>query len=200
MITGLESDRRYYYVVGHAQNASRLEGGASDFVAASPEYHFDAPPVGSADWAPNVTVFGDMGYFNARALPVVAAAASSHATQAVLHLGGIAFNLESWNGAMGAAFLAHAEAVSAYVPYMVAAGEEERFDGFQAYQALFAMPDGVQAGGPARTSTAANAPLWYSFDIGKAHVVVYCTELEQSYASLAAEQVSGPRAVSARAA
>lgn len=108
---------------------------------------------------------GDMGLYNSLAWPALSADASSGAYDALLHVGDLAYDLAGLQGRRGAAFLAHIEPAAAQLPYMVVPGNHEWHANFSHYRALFAMPQRQRGDN-----------LYYSFDLGPLHVLVYNTE------------------------
>ena len=89
--------------------------------------------------------------------------------EAVFHLGNIANDLDRGEGQVGDKFLNSIQKVAARTPYMTAPGERERFNNFLHYSYRFSM------GSLPWPMPFDN--LWYSFDIGPIHFVIYSTEV-----------------------
>lgn len=75
-------------------------------------------------------VLGDMGLYNAPALPSLIQDAESAALagapfHAALHVGDLAYDLHSYGGSRGSRFLEAVQPLAATVPYMVAPGNHE---------------------------------------------------------------------------
>lgn len=81
----------------------------------------------------------------------------------VLHVGDFAYNLDTDDGEVGDEFFRQLEPVAAYVPYMAAVGNHEAASNFTHYVNRFTMPD-------------TDDNLFYSFDLGSAHFVIFSTE------------------------
>uniref|UniRef100_A0A1D1ZZT9 Purple acid phosphatase n=1 Tax=Auxenochlorella protothecoides TaxID=3075 RepID=A0A1D1ZZT9_AUXPR len=127
---------------------------------------------GSNDEETRLLVLGDMGLYNAPALPALIQDAESAAQagapfHAALHVGDLAYDLHSYGGSRGSRFLEAVQPLAASLPYMVAPGNHEAGPhNFTHYRSLFRMPDqGVTEN------------LYYSFDVGLVHVMVYNTEV-----------------------
>ncbi|CAI4222855.1 unnamed protein product [Auanema sp. JU1783] len=108
-------------------------------------------------------VFGDLGNENARSLGKLQKMAQDGDIDAVLHVGDFAYNMDSDNGKVGDEFNRQIEPVAAYVPYMTAVGNHENEGNFTHYVNRFTMPN-------------SDHNLYYSFDIGPAHFIVFSTE------------------------
>ena len=81
----------------------------------------------------------------------------------VLHVGDMAYNLDSSNGSVGDLFLKSIEPFASTFPYMVSQGNHERFGSEHHYYNRFTMPG-------------ATDNLWYSFNYGRAHFLAYTQE------------------------
>ena len=88
----------------------------------------------------------------------------------IWHLGDIAYDLQSESGLRGDNYLNEIEIVTDHVPYMLVPGNHETSDSYKQYRARFNMPGPAQSNG-----------LYYSYDIGRAHVVVINTEFRNNY-------------------
>lgn len=113
LTSGLQPGTTYYYAV---------DDGVGN---ASTVYHFTTYPA-----APAVTtfaIFGDMGIDgNAHdTLPLLYADVASGAVDIILHIGDLAYDLDSNNGANGDAFVVNAQNYSAYIPTHYCPGNHE---------------------------------------------------------------------------
>lgn len=81
----------------------------------------------------------------------------------IFHIGDIAYDLESGDGENGDLFLESIEPIASKIPYMVAQGNHENNGALIHYKKRFMMP------GDSRN-------LWYSFNHGKVHFLVYTQE------------------------
>ncbi|KAL4525182.1 hypothetical protein Ndes2437B_g03076 [Nannochloris sp. 'desiccata'] len=134
---------------------------------------------GSDTGSTNFLLLGDMGVAHARTLPYLIKDAlngtgdnsSSRKSQssefsALVHVGDIAYDLHHYQGRKGQHFLRMIEPISSSIPYMVAPGNHEAAYNFSHYRSLFKMP---------QYNISQN--LYYSFDMGLIHIVVYNSEV-----------------------
>uniref|UniRef100_A0AC35TSV8 Purple acid phosphatase n=1 Tax=Rhabditophanes sp. KR3021 TaxID=114890 RepID=A0AC35TSV8_9BILA len=150
VIVNIEPGKRYYYHVGSKYGWSPvfwLKG-------------LKERPDGGYKFA----VFGDMGNINARSLGKLQSMAQQHEYDMVLHVGDFAYNMDTDDGKFGDEFFRQIEPIAAYIPYMVVPGNHESAYNFSHYKNRFTMPD-----------TEDN--LFYSFDIGAAHIIGFSTEV-----------------------
>uniref|UniRef100_A0A158P879 Metallophos domain-containing protein n=1 Tax=Angiostrongylus cantonensis TaxID=6313 RepID=A0A158P879_ANGCA len=103
------------------------------------------------------------GNQNGRSLAKLQRMAQDGDIDLVLHVGDIAYNLDTDDGNVGDEFLRQIEPIAAYVPYMTAVGNHESASNFSHYINRFTMPDSEHN-------------LFYSFDLGSAHFVFFSTE------------------------
>ncbi|KJH47665.1 Ser/Thr phosphatase family protein [Dictyocaulus viviparus] len=96
-----------------------------------------------------IAVFGDLGNENARSLAKLQRMAQDGDIDMVLHVGDIAYNMDTDDGRVGDEFLRQIEPIAAYVPYMTAVGNHE---------------------------STINYRCGYHFNLGSAHFVVFSTE------------------------
>lgn len=82
------------------------------------------------------------------------------------HLGDLAYNLHSHSGKRGDDFLTSLDPIISHKPFMAVPGNHEIHKEFQHYNARFEYPSLVDHN------------LYYSLDIGKAHIVMICTDFE----------------------
>uniref|UniRef100_A0A8C3XLF4 Purple acid phosphatase n=1 Tax=Chelydra serpentina TaxID=8475 RepID=A0A8C3XLF4_CHESE len=121
-------------------------------------YSFRALPNGT-DWSPRLAVFGDMGNINPQSLPRLQHDTQQGMYDAILHVGRC-----HCNAMVGDAFMRKIEPVAASVPYMTCPGNHEEKYNFSNYRARFSMPGDTEG-------------LWYSWDIGPAHIISFSTEV-----------------------
>ena len=157
-MAGLEHGRRYEYrvaTVGESGGEPRFCNETFEFVALFP----------SASDPTSLTVFGDMGWWNNRVFGQLAADAVSRDTDIVVHNGDMAYDLHVDNASVGDRWLNQLQPIASRQPYMVAQGNHEAiYDGLN-YIKRFSMPNRTQAHN-----------LWYSFDHGNAHCLVFTSE------------------------
>ena len=123
-MTGLAAGGRYTYVVsdGSAGNSSAT-------------FSFALHPVDGGAWGagrshPVLTIYGDMGVAvnSHKTLPLLYADARSGAMDVVLHVGDIAYDLQSNNGASGDAFVTEIEPFAANLPVHFCPGNHEDWE------------------------------------------------------------------------
>uniref|UniRef100_K7GAV7 Acid phosphatase 7, tartrate resistant (putative) n=1 Tax=Pelodiscus sinensis TaxID=13735 RepID=K7GAV7_PELSI len=78
--------------------------------------------------------------------------------------GDFAYDMDQGNARVGDAFMRKIEPVAASVPYMTCPGNHEEKYNFSNYRARFSMPGNTEG-------------LWYSWDIGPAHIISFSTEV-----------------------
>jgi len=84
----------------------------------------------------------------------------------ILHMGDIAYNLDSDDGKVGDTYLNMVESIAASYPYMTLPGNHEKASNFSHYKARFNMPNnGINQG----------TGYFYSFNLGPAHFIMYNT-------------------------
>ncbi|TGZ58191.1 hypothetical protein CRM22_009697 [Opisthorchis felineus] len=117
-------------------------------------------------WSPRLAVFGDMGITGNLALPeLIHEVRYFDSFDAILHVGDFAYNMDTDNGRYGDIFMRQIEPIASRVPYMTAVGNHELAYNFSHYKSRFSMPGGD------------GESLFYSFDIGPAHVIAFSSEL-----------------------
>ncbi|WKY10658.1 hypothetical protein Q1695_002766 [Nippostrongylus brasiliensis] len=106
-----------------------------------------------------VCIFGDLGYFHGNSTESLIRNGLAGKFDFIVHVGDIAYDLHSENGAVGDKYMNQLEPLIATVPYMAVAGNHED-DGknFTDYQERFWMPDNIY-----------HDHQFYSFDIGPIH-------------------------------
>lgn len=152
VLAGLVQKERYIYHVGSKKGISDM-------------YSFQAMPI-HAGFAPRFAVYGDMGNINAQSLTRLQEETQKGLYDAILHIGDFAYDLNSENGTVGDSFMSQIQPISAYVPYMVSPGNHERLSNFSHYKNRFTMPN-----------WSAVRNMFYSIDIGPAHIISYNTEV-----------------------
>lgn len=158
-ITALTPDQQYSYRVGSDEDGTWSQ--LYHFKGSKVEYG-SAPLQSSADFI----VFGDFGTCSSLSDPTLHSlrkAARSLQFDFFLHIGDFAYNLNTDNGRRGDDFFSDIEGIAAYVPYMTAVGNHERYQNYTHYRNLFDMPGDTDG-------------FYYSFNVGPVHVVVYSSE------------------------
>jgi len=150
-MTELKPGQRYVYTVGGKDGWSE-------------KFSFKALQDGT-DWSPYLVVYGDMGNDNARALPMLQLDAEQGNFDIILHVGDLAYDMDTDNALVGDEFMRQIESVAAYVPYMTCPGNHEQMYNFSNYRNRFTMPGGDGTG------------MFYSWNIGPAHIVSFDTEI-----------------------
>ncbi|XP_069500332.1 acid phosphatase type 7 isoform X3 [Ambystoma mexicanum] len=146
----LEPGQQYVYICGSVLGWSQ-------------KLNFVALRNGS-DWSPRFAIFGDLGYFNPLALPRLRQETQAGLYDILLHVGDFAYDLDWYNALIGDLFMIQMESVAAYVPYMTCPGNHEEKYNFSNYRNRFSMPGNTEG-------------LWYSYDIGQAHIISFSTEV-----------------------
>ncbi|MBZ3887418.1 Iron/zinc purple acid phosphatase-like protein [Sciurus carolinensis] len=141
---------QYVYRCGSAQGWSR-------------RFRFRALKTG-VHWSPRLAVFGDLGADNPKAFPRLRRDTQQGLYDAVLHVGDFAYNMDQDNARVGDRFMRLIEPVAASLPYMTCPGNHEERYNFSNYKARFSMPGD-------------NEGLWYSWDLGPAHIISFSTEV-----------------------
>uniref|UniRef100_A0A9J2PIR3 Purple acid phosphatase n=2 Tax=Ascaris TaxID=6251 RepID=A0A9J2PIR3_ASCLU len=108
-------------------------------------------------------VYGDLGNVNARSLGKIQQQAQRRIFDMVLHVGDMAYNLDTDDGEFGDQFGRQVEPVAAYVPYMTVVGNHENAYNFSHFVNRYTMPN-------------SDHNLFYSFDLGIAHFIAISTE------------------------
>ncbi|XP_071962725.1 acid phosphatase type 7-like isoform X2 [Antedon mediterranea] len=150
-LTALEPDKAYFYHCGGPSGWSQI-------------FWFHSQPIKS--WSPKFAVYGDLGNANARSMMRLQRETQSGLYDAVLHVGDIAYDLDSRNGKVGNDFMRQIEAIAAYVPYMTCVGNHEQKYNFSNYKNRFTMPMYEKT-----------ENLWFSWNIGPAHIISFSTEV-----------------------
>ncbi|XP_015910291.2 acid phosphatase type 7-like [Parasteatoda tepidariorum] len=128
-------------------------------------YWFTAMQNGT-NWSPRLVVYGDLGNYNAQSLPRIQEEVQKGMYDALLHVGDMAYNLDSENATIGDEFMRQIETIAAYLPYQVCVGNHEQAYNFSNYVNRFSM---VNQDGEINNN-------FYSFDLGPAHIIAFSTE------------------------
>ncbi|XP_031557854.1 acid phosphatase type 7-like isoform X2 [Actinia tenebrosa] len=126
-------------------------------------YFFKTSKVGN-QWSPSLAVYGDLGVGNAQSLSKLQTEVQNGDYDAVLHVGDFAYDMSHDESRVADAFMNQIETIAAYVPYMVCPGNHEFQCNFSNYRERFSMPGDNQG-------------LFYSWNIGPAHIISFSTEL-----------------------
>ncbi|CAI9540666.1 unnamed protein product [Staurois parvus] len=129
----------------------------------SPQFYFRALR-NDPSWGPHLAVFGDMGNENAKSLSRLQKETQMDMYDAILHVGDFAYDMDKDNAQVGDEFMRQIESVAAYVPYMTCPGNHEEAYNFSNYRMRFTMPGDTEG-------------LWYSWDLGPAHIISFSTEV-----------------------
>jgi hypothetical protein len=114
-VSGLEAGTAYDYVVGSAA------GGWSNLTTISTAPASGTPEADAFTWA----VYGDMGLENERSLPLLIADVEAGRINGVLHVGDLAYDLDSDSGARGDAFMNSIAPIASKVAYQTCPGNHE---------------------------------------------------------------------------
>ncbi|XP_036397978.1 acid phosphatase type 7 [Megalops cyprinoides] len=118
----------------------------------------------STTWSPKFALFGDMGNENPQSLARLQKETQIGMYDAILHIGDFAYDMDEDNGRIGDEFMRQIQSIAAYVPYMTCPGNHESAYNFSNYRNRFSMPGDTES-------------LWYSWNIGPAHIVSFSTEV-----------------------
>jgi hypothetical protein len=156
IMSGLKAGTLYFYTVGDGNRGNTSQ--VLNFTTAEAE---QGPVV--------FGLFGDFGIdVNAhKTLPYLTADVMSGAIDIVLHVGDIAYDLDSNNGANGDTFVVNAQPYSAYVPTHYCPGNHESAEDFFQYINRFDMMPGNETGNSA----------FHSFNVGYSHIIMFSSEV-----------------------
>lgn len=143
-----------------------------------------------------------MGVANGRSLPRLIEEAENKAIDFVLHVGDMAYDMMSDKGENGLAFMRNIEPVASKVAYMTCIGNHEGGTDFDHYSSLYQYMHTFQmpGRGDAVHGSKGNS-VYYSFDAGPAHILVFSSEVyfwqiwdaEAQYAFLKADLLAVDR-------
>lgn len=129
-------------------------------------FGFKTVPAETEGWPLRLAVFGDLGAVNAHSLVRLQQEAHQGMYDAVLHVGDMAYNMDTDNGNVGDIFMNQIEPIAAYLPYMTCPGNHENKYDFSQYRNRFSMPNYTET-----------ESLYYSFDLGSVHFIAITTEV-----------------------
>lgn len=152
LLTQLMPDTEYLYHCGSTDGWSAM-------------YYFTTMKSGT-NWSPRFAVYGDMGNVNAQSLPRLQEEIQGNMYDAVLHVGDLAYDMDSDDAKVGDEFMRQIETIAAYVPYMTCVGNHENAYNFSNYVNRFSM---LNKEGNINNHM-------FSFDIGPAHIIAFSTE------------------------
>lgn len=152
LLTDLTPNTTYRYHCGSNQGWSSL-------------FWFTTMKEGT-NWSPHFAIYGDMGNVNAQSLPRLQEETQKGIYDAILHVGDMAYDLDTDNAKVGDEFMRQIEPIAAYLPYMTCVGNHENAYNFSNYANRFSMMD--------KTGKINNH--YFSFDIGPAHIIAFSTE------------------------
>lgn len=118
----------------------------------------------SVSFSPRLALYGDMGNENPQSLARLQKETQQGMYDAILHIGDFAYDMHEDNGRIGDEFMRQIQSIAAYVPYMTCPGNHESTYNFSNYRNRFSMPGKTES-------------LWYSWNIGPAHIISLSTEL-----------------------
>ena len=165
IIPNIKPACNYEYKVGN----SIIWSETFKFNGRSPFYKFPARQE-DLDFVPKIAIFGDLGVGNWSVPTRDLLRDDLEVTdyQALIHLGDIGYDLDDNDGYLGNEFGELVQEFAAYTPYMLIPGNHEHADNFTHYINRFRMP---------QNWASQNSSFYYSFNIGRAHIVMYDTEL-----------------------
>jgi len=137
------------------------------FSGLTPDYE---KPYEQLDLLTKVLIFGDWGIgpVGTDTSNLLYAHSKMRAFDAIIHIGDMGYDLDSFNGKVGDEFGRIKEPVAANYPYMTIPGNHEDHHNFTAYKTRYNMP----------INEANNATsTFFSFNLGLAHYVMIDTEL-----------------------
>eukprot|EP00927_Polykrikos_kofoidii_P034635 TRINITY_DN29349_c0_g1_i1.p1 TRINITY_DN29349_c0_g1~~TRINITY_DN29349_c0_g1_i1.p1 ORF type:complete len:510 (-),score=51.57 TRINITY_DN29349_c0_g1_i1:214-1743(-) len=165
-MTALMPGQYYFYTVGDKASGTWSE------VA-----KFRARP-DTSDWSPTMLVYGDLGAENAVSLPAMQADTEAGEYDFVLHVGDLAYDLNSGNGTVGRAFMRSIEPIASRLPYMTVIGNHEGGTDFDHVSSLYHYMHRFQMPGQGDLVHGRKGNnVYYSFDAGPAHVVAFSSEV-----------------------
>lgn len=149
-LTGLEPATYYDYHCGS------MDGWSSVF-------RFRTLPEGT-DWSPRLCIYGDLGSTNAKSLGYIQEELTREDFDAILHVGDFAYDMASDNARVGDNFMRQIVPIASQRPYMTCPGNHEYAYNFSNYRNRFTMPGDSEG-------------LFYSWNIGPAHIISISTEV-----------------------
>ncbi len=121
------------------------------------------------EYQATLLVLGDMGTgnFSQYSREMIHTEAQLGSYDFSIHLGDIAYNLDSEGGELGNQFMSEIEEFASEVPYMTVPGNHEHYSNFSDYINRFYMP---------RNWASQDSSFYYSFNYGRAHLIFFSTE------------------------
>ncbi|CAF0904535.1 unnamed protein product [Adineta steineri] len=156
VLRDLRPGQRYFYHCG------------SDVYGWSPLFWFTAMR-NDSNFVLRTAVYGDMGKDNAQSMTRLQEETQLGHFDFILHVGDMAYNMDSDNARYGDEFMNAIESIAAYIPYMTCVGNHESNYNFSQYFAKFSMPSSKNTYGD-------DANFFYSFNVGPAHIIGFSTE------------------------
>jgi len=108
-------------------------------------------------------IYGDLGNINARSLGKLQRLSQDGDFDLIFHNGDFAYDMNDKDGKFGDEFMRQIEPAAAYVPYMISVGNHDKAYNYSHIVNRFTMPG-------------TDHNLFYSFDLGQAHIVSFSTE------------------------
>nr|XP_006632576.1 PREDICTED: iron/zinc purple acid phosphatase-like protein isoform X1 [Lepisosteus oculatus]XP_015206299.1 PREDICTED: iron/zinc purple acid phosphatase-like protein isoform X1 [Lepisosteus oculatus] len=149
-LTDLKPGSTYVYHCGSSDGWSEM-------------FYFTAMKSGT-EWSPKFALFGDLGNENPQSLARLQKETQMGMYDIILHIGDFAYDMDEDNARIGDEFMRQIQAIAAYVPYMTCPGNHENAYNFSNYKNRFSMPGDTES-------------LWYSWNIGPAHIISFSTEV-----------------------
>ena len=164
-LAGLEAGGHYTYSVGD-----------EDGNRSSDSLSFALHPVAGQQWGggrdyPVVTIYGDMGVAaNAhKSLPLLYNDVAQGKMDVILHVGDIAYDLQSNNGGSGDEFVVEIEPLASRIPVHFCPGNHEDYNDFGQYRTRFNQMPGGAAVRKAQS-------VFHSFNVGLLHIILFSSE------------------------
>jgi acid phosphatase type 7 len=175
-MTSLNPGTTYFYTVGDGYGNTSSTYSFTTAAPSSPST--TGQPGAPGSWGkgtrdyPVVAVYGDMGVdVNAhKTLPLLLEDATSGALDVVVHIGDVAYDLDSNSAANGDEFMVNIQPFAATIPYHVCPGNHESASDFKQYIARFDMFAGDEA-------VRHGNSVFHSVDVGPLHYVLFDSEL-----------------------
>eukprot|EP00049_Salpingoeca_infusionum_P005398 m.91691 g.91691 ORF g.91691 m.91691 type:complete len:499 (-) comp12957_c0_seq3:2036-3532(-) len=153
LMSPLSYDTRYYYQIGNA-NAQSAVLNFTTWKETDPEI--------------SMAVYGDFGLINSRSMQPLLKNLTGGTYDMVLHVGDLAYNLDTDDGTVGDQFMNMVQPIMQAVPYMTCAGNHETAYNFSHYTERFAAIS-------QHSNTGNN--WWFSFDVSYVHFVALTSEI-----------------------
>lgn len=139
------------------------------FLTMSPYFRISGLAPGASTRKVTYAVIGDMGVGgnSSYVRDHLHELAVNRNIDAILHVGDMAYSLNDKWKQTADRYFTEMEPIASYVPYMVIPGNHERYENFTQYIQRFRMP---------WNEASKDTGFFYSFNLGKAHIVMYNTE------------------------